>query len=467
VAARPLRLTIAGAALSALVTVLVTVLPFVRFAYRGPAMHVALETIASSVAILVAYLVFWRVRRHGRASDLALFAALAILASANLLFSAVPAALGHATETFPTWTQAGGRLLGAIALAAAAFAPDRRLRRPDSAALMVMGSAVAMLAVVAAGVALAGPSLPDAIDPGLSPEASGRPRIVGHPAILGLQVVMTVLCAAAAAGFARSARRGADELMGWLALASTFGAFARVNYFLFPSLYSDWVYTGDLFRLGFFLVLMVGAFREIQNHQRDLIEAAELRERRRVARALHDGLAHELAFVVTQSRRLAAAGEPDDPGLRHLAAAAERALDESRDAIAALGRPVDMPLGELVAEAALDVAARFDVELRLDVADSGEADRDTREGLIRIVREAVTNAARHGAARAVDVELRRDGALRLRIVDDGIGFDPAAPPHRGRGFGLTSMRERAEAAGGVLHVASRPGAGTQIEVVVP
>jgi signal transduction histidine kinase len=466
VATRPLRLTIATAALSALVTLLVTVLPFARFAYRGPSMHVALETIASSVGLLVAYLVFWRLRRHGRTSDLALFGALAILASTNLLFSAVPAALGHATETFPTWTQAGGRLLGAVALAAAAFAPDTRLRRPDRAPSVVILSTAAMLALLAAAAALLGPSLPEAIDPGLSPEASGRPRIVGHPAILVLQVVATLLYATAAAGFARSARRRRDELMAWFALGSTLGAFARMNYFLFPSLYSDWVYTGDLFRLGFFLVLLLGAFREIQSYQRDLIEAAELRERRRVARDLHDGIAHELAYVVTQSRRLAG-GQRDELALRHLAAAAERALDESRDAITALSRPVEEPLGTAVAQAALDVAARFDIDVRLDVADSAEADPETREGLVRIVREAVTNAARHGAASSVEVELRRDGGLRLRIVDNGIGFDPAAPPHRGRGFGLTSMRERAEAAGGVLHVASRPGAGTQIEVVLP
>jgi signal transduction histidine kinase len=466
VAARPLRLTVAAATLSALVTLLVSVVPSVRYAYRAPSLHVGLETVASSVALLVAYLVFWRLRRHGRVRDLALFGALVILASTNLLFSAVPAALGHATEKFPTWVQAGGRLLGAIALAAAAFASATRLRRPERAAGVLILSAAAMLALLAAAVVLLRPWLPQAIDPGLSSEASGRPRIVGHPSILVLQAVATVLYAAAAAGFARTARRTRDELIAWFALACTLGAFARLNYFLFPSLYSDWVYTGDLFRLAFFLVLLLGAFREIESYQKDVIEAAELRERRRVARALHDGLAHELAFVVTQSRRLAG-GQGDELALRHLAAAAERALDESRDAIAALVRPVEEPLGAAVAQAAFEVAARYAIDLRLDVADGGDAGPETREGLVRIVREAVTNAARHGAARGVTVELRRGDALRLRIVDDGTGFDSEAPPHRGRGFGLTSMRERAEAAGGQLHVVSRPGEGTQIEVMLP
>jgi signal transduction histidine kinase len=53
----------------------------------------------------------------------------------------------------------------------------------------------------------------------------------------------------------------------------------------------------------------------------------------------------------------------------------------------------------------------------------------------------------------------------VRVTDDGKGFDPDAPRHRG--FGLTSMRERAEVRGGVVHVRSEPGQGTEVEVVLP
>jgi hypothetical protein len=206
VAARPLRPIIAAATLSALVTLLVSVLPWVRYAYHGPSLHVALETTAALVSLLAAYLVYWRLRRHGRASDLALFGALAILATSNLLFSAVPAALGHATEVLNTWAKAEGRLLGALALAVAAFTPATGLSRPARGAGVVILSAAAMLALLAGAVALLEPWLPEAIDPRLSPEASGRPRIVGHPAILVVQVVAAALNAVAAAGFARSAR---------------------------------------------------------------------------------------------------------------------------------------------------------------------------------------------------------------------------------------------------------------------
>ena len=65
----------------------------------------------------------------------------------------------------------------------------------------------------------------------------------------------------------------------------------------------------------------------------------------------------------------------------------------------------------------------------------------------------------------VSVALSNTDAIRVRIVDDGKGFDPDAP--RRRGFGLTSMRERAEVWGGRLVVKSRPGEGTEVEVVLP
>lgn len=88
-----------------------------------------------------------------------------------------------------------------------------------------------------------------------------------------------------------------------------------------------------------------------------------------------------------------------------------------------------------------------------------------REDLARIVREAVSNAARHGEAQNITVALSNTDAIRVRVSDDGKGFDPDLP--RRRGFGLTSMRERAEQRGGTVVVRSKPGEGTEVEVVVP
>jgi signal transduction histidine kinase len=252
--------------------------------------------------------------------------------------------------------------------------------------------------------------------------------------------------------------------MGWFALGAVLYAFAGLNYFLFPSLVSQWVYLGDFLRLAFFVVLLLGAAGEIQRYQRGLADAAALEERRRLARELHDGLAQELAFIATQSRWLSR--QVDAPGqMEALVVAAERALDESRSAISALTRPLDEPLDAAVAQAAEDVAGRVGVRLRLELDEGIEVPPSTREALVRIVREGVTNTARHGNASYVTVQLSGGRGVRLSVGDDGIGFDPAE--RAGAGFGLTSMRERARALGGELSISSAPGAGTTIEVVIP
>ncbi len=84
---------------------------------------------------------------------------------------------------------------------------------------------------------------------------------------------------------------------------------------------------------------------------------------------------------------------------------------------------------------------------------------------MRVVREAVGNAVRHGRARCVVVRLACDKrALRLEVTDDGRGFVPDQVRH---GFGLRSMRERVEALRGELHIRSEVGEGTTVEAVVP
>jgi signal transduction histidine kinase len=86
--------------------------------------------------------------------------------------------------------------------------------------------------------------------------------------------------------------------------------------------------------------------------------------------------------------------------------------------------------------------------------------------LFRIAQEALNNAAKHASPARITMSLEeRSGQLVLTITDDGKGFDPAAAP-RGR-WGMTTMRERAEAAGGRLEVSSMPGTGTTVTAAVP
>jgi signal transduction histidine kinase len=88
------------------------------------------------------------------------------------------------------------------------------------------------------------------------------------------------------------------------------------------------------------------------------------------------------------------------------------------------------------------------------------------EVLYRVAQEALHNVVKHAGARQVRVEVGRSGqGIRLRIVDDGKGFDPSAVPDGH--LGLAGMRARADRIGAEFGCRSEPGKGTTIEVVVP
>jgi signal transduction histidine kinase len=451
----------------AVLTFLARVFPARLFAYRSPGLHVLLETGASLVALLAAYLILGRFRRGHGVRDLALASALAIFAAVNLLFAALPNALaGEPPGRFATWAGLAGGLLAASLFAGAAFAWDRRLY-PSRRGLLGAGAGVALsLGTIAAAVAGFAPSLPLGMDPGASPDGAITPQFSGHPAVHVAQLVSLVLFVLAAGGFTRYAERAKDDFSAWLGTGAALAAFAAFNYLLFPSLYSSWVSTGDLLRLGSYVVLLVAAAREIGGYWRGLADAAVLEERRRVARDLHDGLAQELAFIVTKSRHLLAAVEARE-GLEAICTASERALDESRRAIATLSRPFDEPLALVLEQVAEEVAGRMGLRLQSELQADLVVSPATREALLRIVREAVTNAARHGKATVARVELTNGRGLRLRVTDNGIGFDLSAVRSSGRGFGLNSIEERTRQLGGSVRIDSDPEMGTSIEVVLP
>ena len=461
--ARAKTLLVATVCAAAFATLLIGVLPFVEFGHRSAPAHAALEGAVTVIASLAALLVLGRFRRIATLPDLALAGALALLALSNLLFWMIPTLEGALLSRFEIWSRLGGSFMAACVLSAAAFAPTRGIARPARGAALVFVGSVCALAVVVIAAATLGPHLDPGIDPDLSPGASGRPRILGHPLLLGMQLGIMVLNFCAAAGFAR--RAGRDELMLWLAAAAVLAGFARLNYFLFPSIHSDWVYIGDIQRLGFYLLLFVGAAREIAAYQRALARTAVAGERKRMARDLHDGLAQELAYISRETRRLARGG-PEAPALNRLSQAADRALDESRDAIVALASQVDEPLGVAVARAAEEVAGRAGATVRVQLAPDLDVPRPAREALVRIVREAVTNATRHGGAGRIAIALERSDGVTLTVGDDGTGFYAEAANGSG-GFGLTSMRERAQELGGELSVVSYPGGGAEVRVWVP
>ena len=171
-----------------------------------------------------------------------------------------------------------------------------------------------------------------------------------------------------------------------------------------------------MLRLLFCLVLLWTAVVEVA---RTVATRAAERERRRIARDLHDGVAQELAFIRRRAVRLA--GQPD---AEDIVVAADRALLDSRWAIEHLRRAVDEPLDRVLARHAVVIAARTGVSVTFSTSGSAQAGPEVSEALARILGEAVTNA-RHGNATRVHVELSCD-PLRLRVIDDGTGFDPTA-----------------------------------------
>jgi signal transduction histidine kinase len=459
---RPRTVTLLATLLACGLTDLIILTPSLHFAYRSVPLHAMLETAAALIGLLTTFLLWGRLRQRRRLDDLLLFLALGVLSFTNLFFATVPAALFGDTHTFSTWTTLAGSALGGALLACAALVPRRQLGNYRRATGFAVLSACTVLIVLGDVVGAMLDRLPAGIDPSASPV---RPHgaMGANAVIVAMQMLIAAFFAIAAVGFTRRAERDRDELLLWLGAGSVVAAAARLNYFAFPSLYSEWVYTGDAFRLVWHILLFVGAAREIQIYQRAYAESRVLEERRRIARDIHDGLAQELAFIAAKTREQLARGATHAQ-LLQVASSAQRGLDESRRAIATLSTRSDEPFEQALTQAVEEVAQRTGMRVEIDAEPAPEIGREEQEQLLRIVREAVTNAGRHANASVVRVQFTNGGPLRLLVQDDGIGFDP--DDAGGNGFGLAGMRERAAAIGGRFDVDSS-STGTRIEVNVP
>jgi signal transduction histidine kinase len=239
--------------------------------------------------------------------------------------------------------------------------------------------------------------------------------------------------------------------------------FARIDYLLFPSLYSEWIYPGDFLRLGFYLLLIVGAARELDQYWGAHSVAAVAEDRRRLARELHDGLMQELSYIRAATKKVM---DADPTHAQQVIEACDRALDEARQAVEALGHSGHEPLGFALHRAARQVAERYGLSLEVELDDTTTATHEQRHALLRILREAMSNAARHGQATRVCLELTSDSVQgrRVLISDDGSGFDVVSALARPTGYGLTSMRERAKGLPGSLDVRSLEAGGTTITI---
>lgn len=443
----------------AVATTLVAAVPSLPLAHHTLIFSTSLATAVVIVALFSGVLVAGRYWANCCLDDLLLLCAFVLIAGSATVFG-FPAAAFRATHNELVWAGISGSVLSGIVLALAALTPPTKLSRRGLPALVAGLACAAALGLLALLFTVVIDDLPSGISEKVLREGPSDPTLGAHPAVLVVQAIGALAFAAAALGFMRKSERTNDGFLAWLAVGCVFAGFARVNYFMFPSFYSEWLYSGDIFRALAYAAFFVGGVREVTSYWRKLADFAVAEERRRIARDFHDGVAQELALITRNAQLL----EPTAPA-EEISGAAQRALSEARRAITALGEGSPSLRDTIEHEARLtaDEAGRK-LAVDLDIDSGIEMSAVRREAIVRILRDAVSNVSRHSGSDLVKIELQPEGHLvRLRVSDRGKGF---AVESTNGGFGLVSMRERTNAMGGRFTLTSSPGKGTVVEAVL-
>src|ERR1700690_208881 len=200
---------------------------------------------------------------------------------------------------------------------------------------------------------------------------------------------------------------------------------------------------------------------------------AALQERQRLAQNLHDAVNQSLFSAGLIAEVLPRLWDRDQAqarqSLEDLRRLTRGAMAEMRALLAEL-RPstlTDAELGDLVRLLGNAFTGRTNIPATIKVEGQGVLAADVQVAIYRVCQEALNNIAKHADARSVEINLKHDGtAIELSIRDDGQGFDPeqittrTTPGH----YGLSMMRERAEAVGARLSITSQPGHGTELTI---
>jgi ligand-binding sensor domain-containing protein len=199
-----------------------------------------------------------------------------------------------------------------------------------------------------------------------------------------------------------------------------------------------------------------------------------LTERNRIARELHDTLIQGLSGITMEMQALAAriTAPRDKERLEEIIEDAGTCLRETRRSVAGL-RSGNSVLAAAIEQAARHLTETKDIKLKLKLENRPTGlPADVEYNLVRIAQEAVTNSVKHSGARTVEVALDYSAkALRLQVKDDGSGFTENGNGSNGHGtgghYGLIGMKERASHIGAELDLASAPGRGTTVSVILP
>jgi signal transduction histidine kinase len=393
----------------------------------------------------------------------------------------------------PLYLWTAQRLLAALLLLIGAAAALRRsAQRTRRAGLVVVAPSVALLAIDS-GLLVGQSRLPVLVGPDDMAKVTTATDVL-NPGMLSTPLAVTQLAlaglflAAIVAYFLVYRREGGRRAyVAYLCAALVMAAFSQVHFAMVPGPYTGLFTSGDVFRLAFYVLLGLGVaagwrqdLHDLRTANDDLqrLRAGEanriaLEERARMARDIHDGLVQELWLARLTQGQLVRQLEEDVQLTAAVSATARRvdsmldeALAEARQAVVTLQPQPSDGFGGLFAQFVEDYAQRFGIEVECVVPPEPIRVGPQQQGeILRICREALTNARKHADATLVRVALdpRPDG-LRLTVSDDGRGFDPSAMRS---GFGVRSMRERAARLGGSLQIDTTPRDGTRVTLDVP
>jgi signal transduction histidine kinase len=478
----------------AILTSLVVTLPIVLPAIVNDRFDITIVTAGMLVSGAVAALDWARGRVAHDPAALLRSSAFAVLALVNAVILVVglvgaDAALGATLDDpsqLPIVAGVVGRSVAAVLLVMAGWAAISRAVPGLRPVWVFLGPAAAVLLLLVAA-ALSQENLPILAPPSVLEALANDPTAPlmpgAAPALTIVQSIIGVGFLAAAVLAHRAFRRSGRSADALLAAGLLVAAFSQAHSAIHPGSYSALVTIGDLLRLAFYGLLLIGVVAESRDDLADLraatmevrrlakseFAAAGLEERARLAREIHDGLAQDLWYAKLKHSRLAQlagfAGEARQLS-DEVDGALDNALAEARNAVAAMRQGAETgPLIDMLERHVEDFADRF--ALRAELTIDGplpEIGARAQAEVLRIVQEAMTNVRKHADATVVRVHVATNGELLLTVTDNGRGF---VPDGVASGFGMESMRQRAEVIGARLTVSSEPQNGTRVELAVP
>jgi signal transduction histidine kinase len=211
------------------------------------------------------------------------------------------------------------------------------------------------------------------------------------------------------------------------------------------------------------------AHEELRHHAERVTELATLRERERIALDIHDAIGHELTVLTMQLETAAHVLGPH-PASAYLSRAHSgclRLLADVRRSVQQISAdPLERdPLDVAIARVCRNFEDGSGIALRLETTSLPPFPASTTTHVVNVVREALTNATRHGGARSIRVEASADAAaVTIAVEDDGCGF---VPDLNASGHGLRGMRSRSAAIGASLEIRSVPGNGSLVRMRLP